>query len=368
MRHYHLFELILILTCFLTSSVIHCAGWQTSTSSSSASPVSGFHHQRATTTGTSTGLHEKFGDSASSAIAMETKTIENFRQAACINNIYRCASLDVLGENILANGGDASAFGGNDRFVMEEVGLVLDLRSPSERKEDFSRVWTKKANMQVFGTDQLYQPTTGRCVVRIDILSPPLFMKYIEENWLTPAERAQATWFKIVDGGKLHELRIEKLNERGLFGLNEAILETGKGEIFRALKTITEHLEQNPGQSAIIHCVQGKDRTGMLVMLLQSILGVCDLNIVADYFRSNQMLLGNADVGSAAADEIRPRGKLDRNFFSGTNKQAMISTLHFLRDKYGSVSGYLDSINFDQTWRTRLASVLIRGGEPSSKL
>ena len=286
---------------------------------------------------------------------------------ACIRNIYRCASPDVIGEKLLANGAE-SRLEGHASFVFNEVGLVLDLRSPSERQELQSQMWMKQANMQVFETHQDYKPTNRRSVVRIDVLSPSRFMTYIEENWLTAAEGAQATWYKLMDGGKLHELRIERLNERGLAGLNEAILETGKAELLRALQTITEHLEVNPGEKAIIHCVQGKDRTGMLVMLLQSILGVPDAAIVADYFQSNQML--DKNEGSAAANEIRPKGRLDRNVFSGTNPEAMIKTLQYLRQKYGSVSpGYLDAIGFDAKWRKRLVAVLIPDlGPPASRL
>jgi protein tyrosine/serine phosphatase len=94
--------------------------------------------------------------------------------------------------------------------------------------------------------------------------------------------------------------------------------------------------------------------TGMLSMLLQSLVGVSDEDIVEDYYKSNIMR-----KTSAAAEGMRQRGKLDRAFFSGTNPEAMVTTLAFLRSKYGSVSpGYLDSIGFDQSWRQRLVQVL----------
>ena len=94
----------------------------------------------------------------------------------------------------------------------------------------------------------------------------------------------------------------------------------------------------------------------MLVMLLQSILGLSDEQIVNDYYLSNKML---EDEGSAAVDGIRKRGKLDRKFFSGANREAMVATLKFLRGKYGSISpGYLDSIGFNSSWRRRLEAVL----------
>jgi hypothetical protein len=101
--------------------------------------------------------------------------------------------------------------------------------------------------------------------------------------------------------------------------------------------------------------------TGMLVMLLQSILKVSDMDIVADYFKSNQMR-----KGSAALDRMeRRRGRLDRNIFSGSSREAMETTLEFLRGKYGSISDYLNAIGFDESWRIRLLKVL---KHPNSRL
>jgi hypothetical protein len=61
------------------------------------------------------------------------------------------------------------------------------------------------------------------------------------------------------------------------------------------------------------------------------------------------------------------RGRLSRKLFSGTNPEAMITTLDFLRGKYGSVSpGYLDSIGFDSPWRQRLLQVLVLKNNNSS--
>lgn len=99
-------------------------------------------------------------------------------------------------------------------------------------------------------------------------------------------------------------------------------------------------------------------------MLLQSILGLSDTEIIEDYYMSNRMLQNNNNdnESSAAAQQVQQRqqrGRLNRSFFGGTNREAMITTLQFLRTKYKSVSpGYLDSIGFDSTWRERLLNVL----------
>lgn len=146
-------------------------------------------------------------------------------------------------------------------------------------------------------------------------------------------------------------MRMDALNERGLTGLNEIILETGKRELCVALQEITLFLEQTTSSNVVIHCVQGKDRTGMLVLLCQSILGLShDDIIVEDYHKSDSMR------ASSASKAIKPpqKGRLDRNVFAGSPREACVGALEFLRSKYGSVSpGYLDAIGFDEAWRER---------------
>ena len=120
-------------------------------------------------------------------------------------------------------------------------------------------------------------------------------------------------------------------------------------------------------------------------MLLQSIFGIDDEIIIEDYYKSNKEMNNNVGDGSAAIDNAsttttaatrrtakalqRKRGQLDWNIFSGTNQQAMIDTLQYLRIKYGSVNpGYLDSIGFDIIWRERMLRVLRRTGSTSTSL
>jgi hypothetical protein len=106
----------------------------------------------------------------------------------------------------------------------------------------------------------------------------------------------------------------------------------------------------------IVNVTFARLRTGMLAMLLQSIMELSDEEIILDYFKSNQMQKGSAALGS-----LRQTGAMDHDTFSGTNPEAMETTLRFLRSKYGSVSpGYLNSIGFDEIWRQRLLAVIKR--------
>jgi hypothetical protein len=92
-------------------------------------------------------------------------------------------------------------------------------------------------------------------------------------------------------------------------------------------------------------------RTGMLAMLCQSILKQSDDEIIEEYFKSEVM----RDPSVAAAKVAR--GRFDKSKFTGAPREAMIETLEFVRERYGSVCpGYLDSIGFDQSWRDRFVA------------
>jgi len=232
-------------------------------------------------------------------------------------------------------------------------------------------------------------------------------MTYLEQNWLSPSQQKQANQYRqLGDRMGLHKLRIQTLNQQGLLGLNQAILETGQAGICTALQLITLHLERlvkhqhqekndksnnNNGyyDLVVIHCVQGKDRTGVLVMLCQSLLGVPQEVILDDYHQSDlrhpkhnrrrsQRPENNEEEETSAAMERVTEGsksqstnaktkpqqhghsrkgdeaKLDRSLFFSAPRRVMKETLEFLTTKYNSVCpGYVASIGFDHSWQQR---------------
>jgi hypothetical protein len=90
----------------------------------------------------------------------------------------------------------------------------------------------------------------------------------------------------------------------------------------------------------------------MLVMLLQSLTEFSDDIIINDYIASDSMAI-------TALGERDYSEELDQKLFSRATKEAMVSTLDYLRQKYGSVSpGYLDHIGFNNMWRRRLRCCL----------
>jgi protein-tyrosine phosphatase len=59
----------------------------------------------------------------------------------------------------------------------------------------------------------------------------------------------------------------------------------------RALRALADH-----PPPMLIHCTGGKDRTGILIALVQHILGVCTADITAEYMRTNE----SADLAALA--------------------------------------------------------------------
>lgn len=309
--------------------------------------------------------------------------LRNFRKAAGLSKIYRCASTDVLGTSFPNDALDIPSPattpateippGSPEATVLSTVGLVLDLRSPTERDETLARRWTSLAPGGPFSVHRHERGPSarpppvpdygGRTVLRIDVLDPKRLFDYCGRNWIGPEDRAGYAWNCVFDTRAAHATRMDAINEKGLVGLYRAVVETAGEELRRALVAITEYFEASFGRTGdaggvVVHCVQGKDRTGLVVMLCQSILDVEDETIIEDYFMSNAMESGGKrGEGSAAAAVVETegveRGKLSREIFKGAPREAMVMTLGYLRETYGSVYGYLDFIGFDADWRTR---------------
>ena len=104
---------------------------------------------------------------------------------------------------------------------------------------------------------------------------------------------------------------------------------------------------------ALVQCSQGKDRTGVVTMLVLSILGVEDEEIIKDYALSEQGLLG---VRQQTVKEICGMYGF-KDEFTHAYPDTMIALLQKIREKYGSVMRYLDSIGFDESHRDKLRQV-----------
>ncbi|KAI6655538.1 hypothetical protein LOD99_2037 [Oopsacas minuta] len=124
------------------------------------------------------------------------------------------------------------------------------------------------------------------------------------------------------------------------------ILENTKPIIFVVLNTLTD--EKN--LPALIQCSQGKDRTGVIAMLILSILGVKDEDIIEDYAKSEKGLVA---MRVHTVKEICGMYGF-KDAFTHARPDTMIDLLQSVRQKYGSVMLFLDEIGFDETHRDKM--------------
>ena len=93
-----------------------------------------------------------------------------------------------------------------------------------------------------------------------------------------------------------------------------------------------------PG-GVLIHCLAGKDRTGIAVALLLALIGVHDEQIAADYALSETALAGERAAALAAAPDDEARARIERGYDS--RAETMLATLAHLRTRHGGAEAYL---------------------------
>ncbi|CAJ0829181.1 12784_t:CDS:2, partial [Entrophospora sp. SA101] len=86
----------------------------------------------------------------------------------------------------------------------------------------------------------------------------------------------------------------------------------------------------------LIHCKHGKDRTGIVIAIILSLLGIPDELIIKDYLSSLKHL---QPIQSKIVKDLRRMGLPEE--FSLVNYEAMKYFLDYVKDEYSSTSNYL---------------------------
>jgi protein tyrosine/serine phosphatase len=94
-----------------------------------------------------------------------------------------------------------------------------------------------------------------------------------------------------------------------------------------------------PEGAVVVHCMGGKDRTGLLTALLLHVAGVDDEQIAADYALSEERLQPRHEAWLAEAGTEAERERIRR--IAATPAESMVGVLDELKRRYGSVEAYL---------------------------
>jgi protein-tyrosine phosphatase len=112
-------------------------------------------------------------------------------------------------------------------------------------------------------------------------------------------------------------------------------LEESRPLVAQVFRTIVEA----PEGGVVVHCMGGKDRTGLTVAFLLRMAGVGLEDIGADYALSEERLRPRHERWFAAATDEAELERLKR--IAATPAQAIIGVIEEIERRYGSVEGYL---------------------------
>jgi protein-tyrosine phosphatase len=114
-------------------------------------------------------------------------------------------------------------------------------------------------------------------------------------------------------------------------------LESFKHNVARALRGVADA----PEAGVVVHCMGGKDRTGLITAFLLHIAGVPTEEIAADYALSEERLRPRHEEWFAAAETDAELERLRR--IAQTPAESIIGVFEELERRYGSVDEYLRS-------------------------
>lgn len=136
---------------------------------------------------------------------------------------------------------------------------------------------------------------------------------------------------------------------RGLVGLGYDTLDYCQPELANALNL----LSQQSTYPTLVHCTQGKDRTGIVNALLLFLLEVPLEAISNDYTMSEKELL---PLREKMLGEIHEIGLSDE--FAGCPKDWIYRMDEHINQKYGGIKAYLEHIGVGKDVQTRIIEIL----------
>jgi protein-tyrosine phosphatase len=139
------------------------------------------------------------------------------------------------------------------------------------------------------------------------------------------------------------------MQPRGLVGLGKDTLDHSKKEI----KEIFDILADDQSYPLVVHCTQGKDRTGLVILLVLLICGVEIEAISRDYIISEKELEPEMEE---RLKEIASIG-LDSTF-AGCPADFVEKTVAYIDEQYGGVKAYLISAGVDEGQQNRIRAFL----------
>eukprot|EP00277_Geminigera_cryophila_P017296 CAMPEP_0179441318 /NCGR_PEP_ID=MMETSP0799-20121207/24890_1 /TAXON_ID=46947 /ORGANISM="Geminigera cryophila, Strain CCMP2564" /LENGTH=369 /DNA_ID=CAMNT_0021225493 /DNA_START=3 /DNA_END=1112 /DNA_ORIENTATION=- len=251
-------------------------------------------------------------------------------------------------------------------IIIENIKTLIDLRSDREYQMDAekynSTVWASYDEMiysvkkSKSGRATALIPTRAegsipRARHMLSVIDESIYKRGVFKR-MHPGKKIKAAAYFAVSYTRAKQYFIDYINRAGLPLLNELILDYGGPSI----KACLDVLADRSNHPVAFYCTAGKDRTGLIAMLVLSVLGVDDEAIVSDYVLSDSVYSDMKDK-SAMVGALQQEN-LDPDTFLRAPRSVMDSTMKLLRKEYGGPHKYLESIGFGPADVLRLRAAL----------
>jgi protein-tyrosine phosphatase len=141
----------------------------------------------------------------------------------------------------------------------------------------------------------------------------------------------------------------EVMVPRGLLGLAIDTLDCSTSEIRDVFNILSDEMNY----PVMIHCTQGKDRTGLIVVLVLMLCGVDGSAIADDYMRSEEELLVEKK------ERLREISRIGLNEdFVGCPRDFVLAVTKHIQGKYGGIGEYLAGIGVDAEAQERVRRII----------
>ncbi|KAK4500177.1 hypothetical protein PRZ48_008363 [Zasmidium cellare] len=227
---------------------------------------------------------------------------------------------------------------------------IIDLRTDSEHVEQ------ARKNAKKISTSPVTEPKDPAEALRI----PGVRYEYISLNGhpYSSALIKQLSYWNTaklfglyVVGYRTEAIRILGENvmaKRGLVGLAEDSLRHSKAEV----KAVFDVLSEESNYPLLVHCTQGKDRTGLVVLLVLLLLGVEKEAIEVDYMASVKGLEAEREERLV---QIRAIGLPDE--FAGCAEGWVEEVSRCIEEEYGGIEKYLERCGVTREQQERIRKI-----------
>ena len=294
--------------------------------------------------------------STTNAAPSPLKTIVNFRDVGQIVN--QVSSQSLLREGVLFRSARPDEASPEDRQALingYHIKTIIDLRSDTEHVEQAKKLASQRQTNNADSGKQ--QP--GTAVPSFEI--PGIEYKKINLNGSSYSRALlwKLSWWNLAKFLTLHlsgyqvealgVLGKEVIEGRGLIGLAKDSLEYSKAEIFQIFSVLAEPTTY----PVLVHCTQGKDRTGLTILLLLLLLDVPADAIRADYETSDR------ELESERKGRVKEVARLNLGpEFAACAPGFVDSLREELDGKYGGVENFLGTCGIDGDMRKRIKETL----------